>query len=119
MDNFCVTTGLAVGLSLAAVGVAGVGSGLCFSAVGATEFIDFVQPSAFVCLRRGLDFGPPPGCDDNPQPHNRMVQVTALSTMVIPSGAMLANAWHVFDAEHFQLGDYAASDARAIAYDKL
>jgi hypothetical protein len=92
MDKFDVTAGLAVGLSLAAVGVAGVGPGLCFTAVGAAEFIDFVQPSAFACLRRGLDFGPPPGCDDGPQPHNRMpVSVTALSTTVVPSGAMLAS----------------------------
>jgi hypothetical protein len=116
MDKFDVTAGLAVGLSLAAVGVADVGPGLCFTAVGAAEFIDFVQPSAFACLRRGLDFGPPPGCDDGPQPHNRMpVSVTALSTTVVPSGAMLAR----FDAEHFQFSDYAASDPRAVAYDKL
>jgi hypothetical protein len=71
---------------------------------------------AFACLRRGLDFGPPPGCDDGPQPHNRMpVSVTALSTTVVPSGAMLAR----FDAEHFQFSDYTASDLRAVAYDKL
>jgi hypothetical protein len=118
MDRFYVTTGLAVGLSFAAVGAAGVGPGLCFTAVGAAEFIDFVQPSAFQCLRRGLDFGPPPGCDDGPQPHNRTVNITALSSgngSVVPSGAMIG---HVFDAEHFQLSDYATLNARAAAYDK-
>jgi len=39
----------------------------------------------------------------------------ALSTTVVPSGAMPAR----FDAEHFQFSDCAASDPRAVAYDKL
>jgi hypothetical protein len=78
-------------------GIAAVALG--FGAVGAAEFNDFVQPSAIACHRAGADFGPPPGCGDGSQPHNRTVFVTALST----STSLTMNSAHiVYDAEHFQ-----------------
>jgi|SRR6516162_2746910 hypothetical protein len=110
MNKFYVGAGLTVGLSFAAVGYAGVPTGLCITGWGASEFIEFAHPSDIVCMRRrGPDFGQPPGCDDVPQPHNRRLLMTALgSTDFTPvvSGASLMHAWHVYDAEHFDVRGY-------------
>lgn len=79
--------------------VAGIAAiALGFGAVGAAELNDFVQPSAAACwLGRGVDFGPPPGCGDGPQPHNRTVVVTAVSTSTLTMHSVTI----VYDAEHF------------------
>jgi hypothetical protein len=80
--------------------VAGIAAiGLGFGAVGAAELNDFVQPSAVACLRsRRADFGPPPGCGDGSQPHNRTVTVSALSTGTLTMHSVNI----VYDADHFQ-----------------
>jgi hypothetical protein len=94
------------------VGVASIGAiALCFGAVGAAELNDFVQPSAAACLRgRGADFGPPPGCSDGPQPHNRTVVVTALST---GTTLTMHTINIVYDAEHFRADSLGNSISRS------
>jgi len=82
--------------------------GFSFPAVCAAGFIEFAQPNAVACtLRwRNLDFGPPAGCDDGPLPHNRTMSLTALSTSdgtAVASGVNLIRAWHMFEADYFQV----------------
>lgn len=121
MDKFSLATGIALGLAGAAVGTAGIGRGLCLTAAGAAEFIEFVQPSDIACTRwRDADFGPPPGCDHGPQPHSRDISVTALSTggvTPVMEGRHLTGSWHVFEAEYFRLSDYAEAEKRRLFYD--
>jgi hypothetical protein len=107
MEKFCVVAGLAFAFSGAAVAAAGIGPGLSLTAVAAAEFIDFVQPSAITCARRDLDFGPPPGCDDGPQPHNRTAQLTSLDSSSSTSTFVAASNSTVYDADYFQLKDWA------------
>jgi hypothetical protein len=101
MERFYIVTGLVLGLSGVAIATTGIGPGLCFSAIGAGEFIEFVRPSAPACHRRGPDFGPPSGCDGESQPHNKMIQATSLSSTTTSLGAMVA-----FDADYFELKDW-------------
>lgn len=55
---------------------------LLLAPVVAGEINDFVQPSDMVCIEKppAPDFGPPVGCGDGPQPHNRTVMAQAIAT---------------------------------------
>lgn len=79
----------------------GLGATLCFAAVGAAELNDFSLPSAAACFsHHGLDFGPPAGCDDRSLPHNRTMQISAVTT---GSTDIAKYVSVVYDAEGYQL----------------
>jgi hypothetical protein len=85
-----------------------LGVAVAIGAVAAGEFNDFQRPSDFACIERpSADFGQPTGCGDGSQPHNRLVQVTAVSTAATPNLVPL-NGLVVFDADYVRIVDHVA-----------
>jgi hypothetical protein len=61
-----------------------LGIGVCLCGVASAELTEFERPSAPACEARVVrgDFGPPPGCEGDTSPHNRLGWLTnvAVST---------------------------------------
>jgi hypothetical protein len=60
----------------------GIGLCACGLALGSGEAFEFKRPSASACEVPYFfrDFGPPPGCDNETLPHNRMGWLTSVAS---------------------------------------